>query len=142
MQNRMDTEPLRRIVATVLQWGGWLTNIALFVYATLEFDPNHGHFAPQWVGFGFIFSMGVGVAATLVKSRMRLSRSILGAFKEGRKSSRDDTDQRVAEVVKRQDELVVKLDAYVKASEVRADVAQRQQEILDQLAKINPAGKR
>lgn len=80
---RFDTEPARRGTAIVLQWGGWLTTIGVFIYATLEFDPNHGNFAPQWVPFAFILSMGIAIAGTLVRSRMRLTDTIMNAFKAG-----------------------------------------------------------
>ena len=132
----IDTEPFRRVAASVLQWVAWATSAGVFIYATVKFDPDHGHFAPQWVPFAFIMSIGVGVSATLVRSRFRLTRAILGAFTQGREAAREETDQRVAVVVKRQDEIVTKLEAYVQAQEVRADVAQRQQEILDKLTAI------
>lgn len=96
MRNGRDTEPLRRIVAAVFQWGGWITCIGVFVYATSQFDPNHGNFAPQWVSFTFIFSIGVAIAGTLVRSRMRLTQTILSAFRAGaasERSRREDEDE-------------------------------------------------
>ena len=86
---RFDTEPIRRGTAVFLQWGGWLCTIGVFIYATLEFDPNHGDFAPQWVPFAFILSMGIAIAGTLVRSRMRLTDTIIKAFRAGAKSERE-----------------------------------------------------
>lgn len=137
MINSVDTEPARRVAAALLQWGGWLGATGIFVYATAEFDPNHGKFAPQWVGFAFIAALVVGVAGTLVCSRFRLGRTMVSVFTQGRAAQRRETDERVQEVVRRQDELITKLDAYVQAAEVRRDVAQRQQEILDKLEKLD-----
>lgn len=103
MQNGPDTEPARRIVAAVLQWGGWATCVGVFVYATVDFDPNHGDFAPQWVGFAFILSMGVGIAASIVRSRMRLTKAVITAFTAGLAAQKEATDQRVERIVRRLD---------------------------------------
>jgi hypothetical protein len=83
-----DTEPARRVMASVCQWGGWLSTVGFGLYAVVEFDPNHGHFAPQWVTFVWIFSMGVAIAGTLVRSRMRLTKTILSAFSAGQAAAR------------------------------------------------------
>lgn len=83
MTNGIDTEPARRALSAFFQWGGWATAVGVFVYATSQFDPNHGNFAPQWVGFTFIFSIGLGIAGTLVRSRMRLTKTILEVFRAG-----------------------------------------------------------
>lgn len=88
MKNK-DTELARRFTAATLQWGGWSTCIGVFVYGATQFDPNHGVFAPQWVSFTFIFSMGVAIAGTLVRSRMRLTQTIIGVFQAGQQSERD-----------------------------------------------------
>lgn len=88
MKNR-DTEPTRRLMASVLQWAAWATVVGVFVYATSQFDPNRGNFAPQWVGFTFIFAIGVAITATLVRSRMRLTQTILSVFRAGQRSERD-----------------------------------------------------
>lgn len=82
-----DTEPTRRLVAVLLQWGGWLSTIGFGLYTVVAYDPNHGNFAPQWVTFVWIFSMGVAIAGTLVRSRMRLTSTILSAFKAGQISA-------------------------------------------------------
>lgn len=131
--NRFDTEPIRRVGASLLQWGGWAASIGLGIYS-IQFHPEKGEFAPQWVGLAFVFAIGLAITGSLVRSRMRLSHTILSAFKAGRSAQRDETGERVNEVVKRQDEILTELAAYVRAQEVRADVAQRQQEILDRLA--------
>lgn len=83
MYDGRDSEPLRRIGASILQWGGWLSTLGFGLYSVIEFDPNHGNFAPQWLTFVWIVSMGLAIAGTLVRSRMRLTKTILHAFKAG-----------------------------------------------------------
>lgn len=99
-----DTEHLRRTLTCILQWGAWLTTITLGMWSTLEFDPAKGHFAPQWVGLAFIFALGVAIAASVARSRMRLTDTILQVFKAGQKIQRDDTDRRVQKIMDRMDE--------------------------------------
>lgn len=85
----METERLRRAAALILMWTGWLGALAVFAYATENFDPNHGNFAPQWVGFAFIGCIGVAIAGSTARSRMRLSDTIVAAFKAGFDASED-----------------------------------------------------
>lgn len=76
-------ESIRRAAASFFQWGGWGYAFGIFLFATLNYDPATGHFAPQWVSFTFIGSLCIGVAGTLVRSRMRLTDTIVGAFQAG-----------------------------------------------------------
>lgn len=76
-------ESLRRVGAAFFQWAGWGYAFGIFLYATLNYDPATGHFAPQWISFTFIGSLCIGVAGTLVRSRMRLTDSIVTAFEMG-----------------------------------------------------------
>ena len=82
-QKSVIPENVRRVLASILQWGGWLGCLALFFWATNTYNPNKGHFAPQWVGFAFIFSLGVAIAGTTARSRMRITDTIVSAFKVG-----------------------------------------------------------
>jgi hypothetical protein len=103
MTNGYDTEALRRVAASVIMWGGWGGCIGLGTWAIVEFDPNHGDFAPQWVGLGFILLMGVAIAGTLARSRMRLTHAILTAFRAGVDSANEETDRRVEAITDRLD---------------------------------------
>lgn len=94
MTNR-DTEPIRRMSAATLQWAGWLTCVGLGTWSIVAFDPNHGHFAPQWLGLTFIFALGVAIAASVVRSRMRMTKAILGAFKAGQESAAQCSERHV-----------------------------------------------
>jgi hypothetical protein len=76
-------EGLRRALASVIQWGGWLGTLGLFLWATFKYDPTEGRFAPQWVGFAFIFLIGLAIAGTTARSRMRLTDAIIHAFRTG-----------------------------------------------------------
>lgn len=76
-------ETARRAAASFFQWAGWGYAFGIFLYATLNYNPNQGDFAPQWVGFTFIGSLCIGIAGTLVRSRMRLTDTIVSAFTAG-----------------------------------------------------------
>lgn len=78
-----NSESFRRAGALFFQWAGWGYAFGVFFFATFNYDPNHGDFAPQWVGFTFIGSLCVGIAGTLVRSRMRLTDTIVTAFTAG-----------------------------------------------------------
>lgn len=82
MTKRIDTEPIRRVLAGVAQWGGWAASVGLLVYS-IQFHPEKGDFAPQWVGLTFVMCIGVAIAGTLVRSRMRLTNTIMAAFRAG-----------------------------------------------------------
>jgi hypothetical protein len=85
----MVTEKVRRFGAALAMWGGWLGALGFFTYGTLSFDPNHMHFAPQWVSFAFIGLIGVAIAGSTARSRMRLSDTIVKTFEAGFKASED-----------------------------------------------------
>lgn len=76
-------ETLRRRVSGLLQILGWWGSLGLGLWAAFSFNPAKGHFAPQWVGFGYIGLLGIAIAATHVRSRMRLQAAILKAFETG-----------------------------------------------------------
>lgn len=73
----------RRTIAAALMYGGWLACFGVFLYATLSFDPSKGEFAPQWVSFTFIASIGISIAAGAARGRMRLTDTIVSAFRAG-----------------------------------------------------------
>lgn len=86
-----------RAVALVSMWGGWLGSAALGLWSILEYDPNHGHFAPQWVGLAFIFLIGVAIAGTSSAARFRMAETIVGAFKAGLGAQDKRDDERRAD---------------------------------------------
>lgn len=87
------SEEARRIIAGVCMYGGWAGGALIFLYATLKYNPNQGHFAPQWVGFSFFFLLFIGIAGTLVRSRMRLSRTIQDAMRMGMIASNQNAQE-------------------------------------------------
>lgn len=94
-------ETFRRAAASFFQWAGWGYAFAIFLFATLNYDPTKGHFAPQWVGFSFFAGLCIGVAGTLVRSRMRLTATIVAAFEAGAKAyelARLEHDQIMSEL--------------------------------------------
>lgn len=85
----MDERKLR-ILAIIGAWGGWLGSMGIGIWSEVAYDPNHGHFAPQWVGLAFIFLVGVAIAATGARSRHRLSDNIVDAFRIGLRNGQND----------------------------------------------------
>lgn len=77
------TEKGRRLIASSLQWLSWWGALGLGFWAVQHYDPSEGKFAPQWVGLGYIFLVGVAIAATNARSRMKLSDTISQAFAAG-----------------------------------------------------------
>lgn len=97
----LPPESVRRVIASVLQWFGWLGSLALIIWATTEYDPHHGDFAPQWVGLSVIFLVGVSIAATSARARMRLSDTITKTFTAGFQTAVTNREKADAEKVAR-----------------------------------------
>ncbi|MEV6496924.1 hypothetical protein [Streptomyces prunicolor] len=57
---------------------GWMVNWALPAGQSVA-----SHFAPQWVSFSFIFLLGVAIASTTAGLRMRITDTIVSAFRAG-----------------------------------------------------------
>lgn len=83
-------EIVRRPLAFAFQWGGWLGCLGLGFWATITYDPNKGQFAPPWVGYLFIGLIGIAMAGTTARSRMRLTDAIIHAFQAGRLTASED----------------------------------------------------
>lgn len=81
-------ERTRRVLAVLAMWGSWAAAMALGVWSVVDYDPNSGDFAPDWVGLTFIFLIGVAIAATSARSRQRMSDQIIEAFRIGLKNGR------------------------------------------------------
>lgn len=91
-----DTERYRRTGATVLQWAGWLTAIGIGAWSESTHRVHTS--APQWTDLAFVFALGVAIAATVARSRIRLAHTIVDAFKAGQQLAREDTNRRVDEL--------------------------------------------
>lgn len=63
--------------------------MALGIWSEINYDPNHGDFAPQWVGLAFIFLIGVAIAASGARARHRLSDTIVEAFRIGLRNGKE-----------------------------------------------------
>lgn len=74
-------ERLRRATACVAQWGGWLGAIALYVVTVVQYDTLEER--PPWIGSGFVLLLFIAVVGTTVRSRMRLTQTIIAAFQAG-----------------------------------------------------------
>jgi hypothetical protein len=104
MKVRMDSatpERARRALATVIQWGGWLYSLSIFIWATIEYDPSKMNFAPQWVGLSFILGIGFAIAGTTARSRMRLSDTIVTALQTGIEAQRVAHNLKIAQRAER-----------------------------------------
>lgn len=88
-------ERTRRAVASALQWGGWGGSLFLLIWGTINYDPAEGKFAPAWLSLGFIFLIGVAIAGTTARSRMRITDTIVQAFEAGYDASEDRRAQDV-----------------------------------------------
>jgi hypothetical protein len=86
---------VRKWAAFTAMWGGWLTAIGMGIYSVAEFDPHMGNFAPQWVSFTFIGSIGVAIAGGSAVSRIKLAETIVAAFKAGFASAADHYNSKV-----------------------------------------------
>lgn len=91
-------ETALRAVTAFLAWGSWIGAVAIFAYATWQYNPNKGDFAPQWVGFTFILCIGVAIAASAARSRQKLADTVLGAFTAGMVAQRESTLELVEQV--------------------------------------------
>ena len=85
-------ESVRRFGAALMMWAGWLGGLFLFTYALFNYNPSEGRFAPQWLSFSFFLCLFIAVAGTLVRSRMRLSDTIIAALKTGAEMNQQQTN--------------------------------------------------
>lgn len=82
-------EKVRRPLAFIFQWGGWLGSMGLGIWSIVEYDPTKGEITPPWVGLTFIFLLGIAIAGTGARSRMRLTDAIVHAFRTGQLVARN-----------------------------------------------------
>lgn len=73
----------RRVIWIAATWTLGCAGLGVFSYATLEFDPNQGHFAPPWVSFVFIACGISAVITSNVAGNLRAVDAMVRAFKIG-----------------------------------------------------------
>ena len=74
---------LRHAVAVTAMVLGWATFLGVGFWEALTFDPTQGQFAPSWVNFCLIGSIGMAVSGGASASRLSLGRTIIDTFKAG-----------------------------------------------------------
>lgn len=77
----------RRAAAVITAWCAVAVALGMFAYSTVAFDPNAGHFAPPWVSFVFIASVGVAIISANIAGRLQLTDVVIRAFETGFKSA-------------------------------------------------------
>lgn len=82
----MDTRR-RRAAALAVAWCAACVAAGTFAYATLEFNPDAGQFAPPWVSFVFFAALAVTIIAANVSGRLRATDAMVKAFEAGFKSA-------------------------------------------------------
>lgn len=96
-------EGVRRVVASVAQVGGWLAAMGVGTFATINYDPASHQLAPQWVSMTFIACVGIALAGTAARSRMRLGDTLEQVLRLGNETSAQNR-QRIENVERRIDE--------------------------------------
>jgi hypothetical protein len=76
-------EEHRRALALFFTVGGWLASFGLALYATLNYNPSQGKFAPQWVTLSVFLSMGVAIAGGVALGRLRSVQVLTKVFQAG-----------------------------------------------------------
>lgn len=89
-----DGEKFKRAATAFIAWGSWLAVALVFLYATVNYNPNKGEFAPQWVGFTFIALIGVAIAAGNALGRHKLSDTMLKVYRAGVETARLQSEER------------------------------------------------
>lgn len=93
-------ETCRRIVLWTVSLGGWGYAVGMAIWATLEYDPQHGRFAPQWMTLSVFLSMGFALAAGVAVGRINSVRTLSRIFDAGmlaqevRDAKRDKRDEK------------------------------------------------
>lgn len=88
------SETFKRVALWVLSLGGWGWAIGVATWAIIEFDPQHGRFAPQWTSLSVFLSMGVAIAAGVSIGRINSVRTLARIFDAGMMAQkvRDEKD--------------------------------------------------
>lgn len=91
----MRNETVKRVTLWVLSIGGWAWAVGTATWAILEYDPQHGHFAPQWMSLSVFLSMGIAIAAGVSIGRFNSVHSLARIFEAGMLTSKIERNTRV-----------------------------------------------
>jgi hypothetical protein len=86
-------ETVRRVALWVVAIGGWGWAVGAATWAVFVFDPNHGHFAPQWLSLSVFLSMGFAIAAGAAIGRINSVRTLTAIFNAGMLAKQADDDK-------------------------------------------------
>lgn len=86
------SEEVRRVIAWVLACGGWIASFVLALYASLNFDPSTGDFAPAWFTPTEIILIGIAIASGTALGRMRSVETITKVFRAGTMAALEDEE--------------------------------------------------
>lgn len=86
------TETIKRIALRAVAVGGWLYAIAISTWATLNFDPSAGRFAPQWMTLSVFLAMGFAIASGVALGRITSVRTLVNIFNAGMSSQNGGKD--------------------------------------------------
>lgn len=87
-------ETMKRVTLWIVSVGGWLYAVGTACWATLEYDPNHGNFAPQWMGLSVFLSMGFAIASGVSLGRINSVRTLARIFQSGMSVAEDAARRR------------------------------------------------
>ena len=80
-ERELVPETVRRVGAILAQWGGWTGAVAVYLFSVTQYSRMQDR--PQWIGSTFLILLFIAIVGTLVRSRMRLTQTIIEAFKAG-----------------------------------------------------------
>lgn len=99
-------ETVKRVALWVISIGGWGWAVGAATWAVLEFDPNHGNFAPQWLGLSVFLSMGFAIAAGVSIGRLNSVRTLTKVFGAGALSEQVKSNSKILDELSRKSEQV------------------------------------
>lgn len=76
-------EEHRRALALFFTVGGWTASFGLALWATLNYNPSQGRFAPQWVTLSVFMAMGIAIAGGVALGRLRSVQVLTKVFQAG-----------------------------------------------------------
>lgn len=81
--SELISERKRRFTANVFQYGGWGGMWTVYIWIITHYDARAGNPAPTELVFGFFVLIFLGMTGTMVRSRMRLAKTITATFEAG-----------------------------------------------------------
>lgn len=73
----------KRVFLWTVSVVGWLWAVGVATWAVLEFNPQAGHFAPQWASLSVFLAMGFAIAAGVSLGRINSVRTLARIFDAG-----------------------------------------------------------